>query len=44
MLTTSGMGGMSEMGVFYDHCLEALYPPGICGTFCNLHTFNCYLG
>ena len=26
-----------------DHCLEALYPPGSCGTFCNLHTYDCYL-
>ena len=26
-----------------DHCLEALYPPGSCGTFCNLHTYECYL-
>ena len=30
MLTTAGMGGMDEMGQFYDHCLEALYPPGSC--------------
>jgi hypothetical protein len=29
------MGGMDEMGEFYDDCLGALYPPGICGTFCN---------
>lgn len=35
MLTESGMGGMSQMGIFYDHCLEALYPPGSCGTFCS---------
>ena len=26
-----------EMGLFYDDCLEALYPPGSCGTFCNEH-------
>ncbi len=30
MLTDSGMGGMDEMGIFYDHCLESLYPPGAC--------------
>jgi hypothetical protein len=23
------------MNVFYDHCLESLYPPGSCGTYCN---------
>eukprot|EP01043_Picozoa_sp_COSAG02_P011277 COSAG02_NODE_413_length_22830_cov_57.043597_2_plen_261_part_00 len=37
------MGGMEEMGLFYDDCLEELYPPGICGTFCNEHTYDCYL-
>ena len=26
MLTDSGMGGMDEMGIYYDHCLETLYP------------------
>ena len=26
-----------------DHCLETLYPPGICGTFCNEHTYECYV-
>ena len=26
-----------------DHCLEALYPPGSCGTFCNQHTYDCYV-
>ena len=30
MLTDSGMGGMDEMGIYYDHCLETLYPPGAC--------------
>ena len=30
-------------GAADDHCLEALYPPGSCGTFCNLHTYECYL-
>ena len=30
MLTDSGMGGMDEMGIYYDHCLESLYPPGAC--------------
>ena len=34
---------MEEMGIFYEHCLEALYPPGVCGTFCNQHTYDCYL-
>ena len=43
MLSTAGMGGMAEMGVFYDHCLQALYPPGSCGTFCTPHTYQCYL-
>ena len=26
---------MEEMGLFYDKCLEELYPPGSCGVFCN---------
>ena len=43
MLTTAGMGGMDEMGIFYDRCLESLYPPGVCGTFCNQHTYECFL-
>ena len=43
MLTDAHMGGMDEMGVFYDDCLEQLYPPGICGTFCNEHTYECFL-
>ena len=43
MLTTAGMGGMDEMGIFYDRCLESLYPPGVCGTFCNQHTYDCFL-
>ena len=30
MLTNANMGGMEEMSVFYDHCLESLYPPGMC--------------
>ena len=30
MLTNAGMGGMEEMSTFYDHCLESLYPPGMC--------------
>ena len=34
------MGGMEEMSVFYEDCLEELYPPGICGTFCNEHTYD----
>ena len=38
MLMESKMGGMKEMGVFYDHCLKSLYPPGSCGTYCNAHT------
>jgi hypothetical protein len=38
MLTGAQMGGMDEMGLFYDDCLEELYPPGACGTFCNEHT------
>jgi hypothetical protein len=43
MLTNANMGGMEEMGVFYTHCLEELYPPGSCGTFCNKKTYDCYL-
>ena len=43
MLTTARMGGMDTMGVFYDSCLETLYPPGTCGSFCNQHTFECFL-
>jgi hypothetical protein len=43
MLTESKMGGMKEMGVFYDHCLKSLYPPGSCGVYCNTHTYDCYL-
>ena len=39
MLTNANMGGMDTMGVFYNHCLESLYPPGSCGTFCNAHTY-----
>lgn len=35
MLTEAQMGGMDEMGLFYDNCLESLYPPGSCGTFCK---------
>ena len=42
MLTEAHMGGMDEMGAFYDSCLESLYPPGSCGTFCNGHTYDCY--
>ena len=26
-----------------DHCLQTLYPPGMCGTFCNQHTYDCYV-
>jgi hypothetical protein len=43
MLTQAHMGGMDEMGLFYDYCLEELYPPGSCGAFCNEHTYECYL-
>ena len=38
MLTAAKMGGMGEMGTFYEHCLETLYPAGSCGTYCNGHT------
>ena len=38
MLSEAHMGGMEEMQYFYDDCLEELYPPGSCGTFCNEHT------
>ena len=41
MLVASGMGGMDEMGIFYETCLESLYPPGKCGAFCNEHTYEC---
>ena len=47
MLTTAGMGGMDEMGQFYDHCLEALYPPGSCAflphTIAPSHTLSCLI-
>ena len=43
MLVMAGMGGIDEMSEFYDHCLEALYPPGLCGAFCNDHTYDCFL-
>ena len=43
MLTGAAMGGMDEMSIFYDICLEGLYPPGQCGTYCSGHTFNCFL-
>ena len=43
MLTQANMGGMDEMGFFYDDCLEQLYPPGSCGRFCNDHTYTCLL-
>jgi hypothetical protein len=26
-----------------DNCLDELYPPGSCGTFCNDHTYSCFL-
>ena len=26
-----------------DRCLEELYPPGSCGTYCTGHTYDCYL-
>ena len=42
-LESMGMGGMDEMGLFYDDCLQHLYPPGSCGLFCNIHTYDCYL-
>ena len=43
MLVGMGMGGMDGMGAFYDECLEELYPPGLCGLFCNQHTYDCLL-
>ena len=43
MLTSAGMGGMEEMGIFYDGCLESLYPPGMCGAYCTQHTYDCFL-
>ena len=43
MLVQAHMGGMDEMGLFYDDCLEELYPPGSCGTFCNEHTYECLI-
>jgi hypothetical protein len=42
-LISAGLGGMDDMGQFYDNCLDQLYPPGTCGTFCNEHTFTCFL-
>ena len=41
MLTGMGMGGMGGMTIFYDHCVETLYPPGSCGLFCNQHSYDC---
>eukprot|EP01046_Picozoa_sp_COSAG06_P007481 COSAG06_NODE_366_length_16768_cov_145.097246_1_plen_784_part_10 len=41
-LESMGMGGMDEMGQFYERCLSTLYPPGSCGRLCNQHTFECY--
>jgi hypothetical protein len=40
----TGMGGMAEMSDFYNHCLESLYPPGMCSSLgiCNIHTYNCF--
>ena len=38
MLIDAHMGGMEDMGVFYDKCVAELYPPGSCGTFCNTHS------
>ena len=26
-----------------DRCLESLYPPGSCGTYCSSHTYDCYI-
>ena len=43
MLIEAHMGGMEEMGVFYDKCIAELYPPGSCGTFCNTHSCKCEL-
>jgi len=43
MLKNANMGGMEEMDQFYTHCLEELYPPGTCGTFCAEKTYECYL-
>jgi hypothetical protein len=43
MLTAAKMGGMDGMGKFYDRCLQTLYPAGSCGTFCNGHTYSCFL-
>ena len=33
-LESMGMGGMDEMGVFYDHCLE---------TLCGCNALRCHL-
>lgn len=38
VLTAMSMAGTEGLGAFYDDCLEELYPPGVCGTFCNEHT------
>ena len=43
ILVAMEMGGVDGMQVFYDQCLLSLYPPGSCGSFCNGHTFDCYL-
>ena len=42
-LDSMGMGGMQEMNLFYEHCLETLYPPGSCGLLCNHHSYQCRL-
>jgi hypothetical protein len=43
MLKNANIDGMVEMDQFYTHCLEELYPPGTCGTFCTEKTYECYL-
>lgn len=43
LLATAGEDWMEEMPEFHVACLESLYPPDVCGMFCNEHTFECYL-
>jgi hypothetical protein len=44
LLVGAQMGGMDGLETFYDKCLTELYPPGACGTFCNGHTYDCFVG
>lgn len=38
-----GPSSLTRGPVTDDHCLETLYPPGLCGAFCNQHTYDCFV-